>query len=130
MVRKLSPQRQAVLDLVAREGSTSPQRVAEVLAMISPAARKLLFTMLSDDQLASSERGIYTLPEAETVTFEDDVTEDVTGSVDVAEDVTDAEEPRSEIPILGESPSGTFVYSQSDGAMIPREWSRERKGYR
>jgi hypothetical protein len=127
MVRKLSPQRQAVLELVQREGRISPKHVGDVLGMNSGAARKLLFSMLSDGELASPERGKYTLPEAETVTFESDVTGE---SVDVTADVTDAGEFRSEIPILEHSPSGVYVYSERDGGMIPHEWSRERKGYR
>ncbi len=130
MVRKLSPQRQAVLDLVTREGSTSPARVADVLDMNPGAARKLCFAMLADDQLTSPQRGVYELPDEQTVTFEGDAAADATGSVDVTPDVSGTAFPRTGMPILGESPSGTFVYSQSDGAMIPREWSRERKGYR
>jgi len=39
---RMSPQRQAVLDLVQREGRISPKRVAEVLGMNPSAARKLL----------------------------------------------------------------------------------------
>jgi hypothetical protein len=124
---RMSPQRQAVLDLVQREGRISPKRVGDVLGMNPSAARKLLYSMLSDDELASPERGKYTLPEAETVTFESDVTGE---SVDVTADVTDAGEFRSEIPILEHSPSGVYVYSERDGGMIPHEWSRERKGYR
>jgi hypothetical protein len=124
---RMSPQRQAVLDLVQREGRISPKRVGDVLGMNPSAARKLFYSMLSDDELASPERGKYTLPEAETVTFESDVTGE---SVDVTADVTDAGGFRSEIPILEHSPSGVYVYSERDGGMIPHEWSRERKGYR
>jgi hypothetical protein len=121
MARGLSQQRQAVLDLVQREGRISPKRVGDVLGMSSSAAQKLCFTMLTDDQLTSSQRGLYELPEAETVTFEGDVTEDVTDSADVTDDVTDAEKSRVEPPILGESASGVYVFSERDGGMIPHE---------
>jgi hypothetical protein len=130
MARKLSPQRRAVLDLAQLEGRIGPKRVGAVLGMNPSAARKLCFAMLSDDQLTSPERGVYELPEAETVTFEAGGAEEVTALGSATPDVTATDEPRTGMPILGESPSGTYVFSLSDGGMIPHEWSRERKGYR
>ncbi len=109
---RMSPQRQAVLDLVQREGRISPKRVGDVLGMNPSAARKLCFSMIADDQLASPTRGWYTLSDEQTLPDQDDVTE--------------TDEPREEIPVLGESPSGTYVYSHRLQAMIPRE----NKGYR
>jgi hypothetical protein len=127
MTRKMSPQREAVLDLVRREGSVSPKRLSIVLGMSSSAARKLCFQMLSDDQLVSPARGVYELPDEETLPNEGDVTED---APDVTEGVTETEESREEMPILGESKSGIYVYSHSLNAMIPNEEHRRNKGYR
>jgi hypothetical protein len=118
-----------VIDLVRCEGSTSPQRASVVLGLRASTARKLLYSMKSDDQLASHQRGVYVLPEEQIVTFEGDVTHDVTESADVTADVTESEESRKETPVLGESPSGIYAWSELDQAMIPREELRRRKGY-
>jgi hypothetical protein len=98
-----------------------------VLGMNPSAARKLLFSMLSDDQLASPTRCWYTLSDEQTLPDQDDVSGE---SVDVTPDVSETAEPRVGMPILEHSPSGVYVYSERDGGMIPHEWSRERKGYR
>jgi hypothetical protein len=127
VARKLSRQRQDVLDLVRREGSVSPKRLSVVLGMSSSAARKLCFQMLSDDQLVSPARGVYELPGEETLPGGGDVTED---APDVTEGVTETEESGKGIPILGESPSGTYVYSHELNAMLPRERVRSEKGNR
>jgi hypothetical protein len=127
MARKLSKQRQDVIDLVRREGSVTPKRTSVVLGMSSSAARKLCFQMLSDAQLRSPARGVYELPEQETLPGEGDVTED---APDVTEGVTETEESSKGMPILGDSPSGTYVYSHELNAMLPRERVRSEKGYR
>jgi hypothetical protein len=125
MVRKLSRQRQDVIDLLRREGSTTPQRVSSVTSMSAGAARKLLFSMLADGELESPQRGRYTLPAEPSVTNGGDVTESVAATADV----TDADKPREDMPILEDSPSGTWGYSAQDGGMVPREELRRRKGY-
>jgi hypothetical protein len=87
-----------------------------------PAARKLCFAMLSDDQLTSPQRGVYEL-------FDSGVAEDVTESAAVTEEVTEAEELPIEARILGDSPSGTWAFSVQDGGMVPRELVLRRKRY-
>lgn len=130
MVRKkLSRQRQNVLELVRREGSVTPKRLSSVTGMSAGAARKLLYSMLSDVQLVSPKRGVYELLEEPSVTKEDDDTNHITGSVCTTEDVTEPEQSREETPILEDSPSGIWVYSVLDGGAIPREELRRRKGY-
>jgi hypothetical protein len=127
MTRRMSQQRQDVLDLVRREGSVTPKRLSVVLGLKAGSARKLLFAMLSDDQLRSPARGVYELPDEETLPGGGDVTE---GAPDVTEGVTETEESSEGMPILGESPSGTYVYSHNLNAMLPRERVRSEKGYR
>jgi hypothetical protein len=123
MPRKLSKQREDVIDLVRREGKTSPQRASVVLNVRPATARKLLFTMLSDGQLTSPKRGVYELPEEETLPDLEDVTED-------APDVTGPEESPIDPPILERSGSGVYAYSVERGGMISNESLRASKGYR
>jgi hypothetical protein len=129
MVRKLSRRRRDVLDLVGREGSIAPQRVSSLTGMSAGASRKLLYSMVRDQQLVSPERGVYELPEEQTVTSEGAASGQVAGSADAAEDVTGAEKSRIDMPILGESLSGTWAFSVQDGGMVPLELMRQRKGY-
>jgi hypothetical protein len=127
MTRRMSWQRQGVIDLVRREGSVTPKRLSVVLGLKAGSARKLLFAMLSDDQLRSPARGVYELPEQETLPGGGDVTED---APDVTKGVTETEESSEEMPILGESKSGIYVYSSTLNAMIPNEAHLRNKGYR
>jgi hypothetical protein len=119
MAREMSQQRREVLALLEQRGAMSPASVAAVLGMRPGTSRKLLFSMLSDGQVDSPERGVYALPGEQTVTAENDVT-----------DVTLTPEPREDIPILGESRSGTFVYVDRLKAHIPNEQHLREKGYR
>jgi hypothetical protein len=123
MPRKLSRQREDVLDLVRREGKTSPQRVGVALGLSAGSARKLCYSMLSDDQLVSPRRGVYQLPEEETLPDLEGVTED-------APDVTGPEESPIDPPILERSESGVYAYSVERGGMISNESLRASKGYR
>lgn len=116
MVRKLSKQCQDVIDLARREGSITPQNVSSTFGVNPGAARKLLYSMLSDDdQLVSPERGVYELPEEKTVTSEGDITE----SAGPTEDVTEPEDPAKEYRFWGiaRRESGTTACST---AMLSR----------
>jgi hypothetical protein len=100
-----------------------------VLGLHAATARKLLFTMKADDQLVFPRRGVYELSDERATTLEGDVSHDVTEGVDVTADVTELEESGEAMPILGESPTGIYGWSELDQAMIPKEESRRNKGY-
>ena len=121
-MRKLSQERQDVLDLLRREGPKTPSSVAQVLPKSRPAVKKLMYSMLADDQLVALGGGLYGLPQTETVT-------DAARVTDQIEPVT--EMPKITVykpgsPVTGE---GMFAFSVLDGGMIPYEELRRRKGY-
>jgi hypothetical protein len=119
MTREMSQQRREVLALLEQCGPMSPASVASVLGMRPGTSRKLLFSMLSDGQVDSPGRGVYALPGEQTVTPETP-----------ENDVTLTPESREDIPILGESPSGVYVYVERLRTHIPNEQHLRDKGYR
>jgi hypothetical protein len=80
---------------------------------------------VDDEQVEALGDGLYGLPRDETIAAEAKTVDETMAapepSIETAEPSTEARESRKETPILGESPSGTYVYSHRLKAMISRE---------
>jgi hypothetical protein len=73
---------------------------------------------VDDEQVEALRDGLYGLPRDETMAAQDETVDETMAALEPS---IEARESREETPILGESPSGTCVYSHRLKAIIPRE---------
>jgi hypothetical protein len=141
MVRRMSKQRKDLLDLLRESGPQSPATAAPLLGCSRKAAATLLYSCLESHQVVALGEGLYDLPQEEKIAAQDETiaARDETIAATIAaqdetiaapESASEMEETSEEMPILGESKSGIYVYSSTLNAMIPNEEHRRNKGYR
>jgi hypothetical protein len=130
MVRRMSKQRKDLLDLLRESGPQSPATAAPLLGCSRKAAATLLYSCLESHQVVALGDGLYDLPQEEKIAAQDETIAARDETIAAPESASETEESSEEMPILGESKSGIYVYSSTLNAMIPNEEHRRNKGYR
>jgi hypothetical protein len=130
MARRMSRQRQELLDLLRELGPQTPATAAEVLGCSRKAAASLLYSCVDSGQVEALGDGLYGLPQDETIDAEYETIAVQDETLAAPEPATETQESPKEPAILGKSPSGLYAYSEQAGGMIPNEWLRAQKGYR
>jgi DNA-binding transcriptional ArsR family regulator len=126
-MRRTSPERRAVVELLEGTGETSPQEIATALGRSPGSTRQLLSGMLDDGLVITRGRGRYCLPADDNPDFPTPKADNQTRQPDANPDVN----PYTPEPRIGKPKSGQiFAYIAADEGMIPNELLRARKGYR
>jgi hypothetical protein len=127
MARRMSRQRQALLDLLRECGPQTPATAGDMLGCSRKAAASLLYSCVDSGEVEALGEGLYGLPQDETIAAQE-ITMDET--LAAAPPSIETEQSPIEPPILEDSPSGIYAYSEQDGGMVSALTMRERKGYR